>query len=175
MSAFVCVSFMCRQRKESRMSNAALRDFASHAIEVRRIRFGDLRRLQRDILPARITSREEAEILIDLDRAVQRADPDWRKYLIATVRDFVVWGLPPVGCLDFQKAQWLAITLARGGPTRTGRIIANAVASEVRHIDPDLFAFLAVSGSRRPAALGASAKHCRNRFSSPSQSLGHGQ
>jgi hypothetical protein len=36
------------------------RDFASAAIQSKRIRFGDLRRLKRDILPARITRRRLA-------------------------------------------------------------------------------------------------------------------
>ena len=109
------------------MNSTSLRDFVSHTLEDKRIRFGDLRRLQRDILPARITTREEAEMLIELDRAVERADPDWREYLIATVRDFVVWGFAPVGCLDSEKAEWLAATLARGGTTKTGRIIAREI------------------------------------------------
>ncbi|HZA92573.1 MAG TPA: hypothetical protein VE420_08095, partial [Gemmatimonadales bacterium] len=61
---------------------------------------GDLRRLQRDILPARITTREQAEILIALDRSIDRADKGWRTYLVATIRDFVVWGSPPAGRID---------------------------------------------------------------------------
>ena len=50
------------------MSSSTLRDFASAAVQSKRIRFGDLRRLKRDILPARITTREEAEVLIALAR-----------------------------------------------------------------------------------------------------------
>jgi len=42
--------------------------------EQKRISFADLRRLQRDILPTRITTREEAEILLALDTTVDRAD-----------------------------------------------------------------------------------------------------
>ena len=38
------------------MSGSTLRDFASAAVQSKRIRFGDLRRLKRDILPARITA-----------------------------------------------------------------------------------------------------------------------
>jgi hypothetical protein len=47
--------------------SSTLRDFASAAVQSKRIRFGDLRRLKRDILPARITTREEAEVLIALE------------------------------------------------------------------------------------------------------------
>ena len=59
-----------------------LRDFVTKAVETNRIRFADLRRLQRDILPYRITSRDEAELLLALDAAIQRADRDWREYVV---------------------------------------------------------------------------------------------
>jgi len=65
--------------------SSTLRDFASAASQSKRIRFGDLRRLKRDILPARITTREEVEVLIALDAVIERADREWRSYLIATV------------------------------------------------------------------------------------------
>ena len=38
------------------MQTTSLREFVSHARQAGRIRFGDLRRLQRDILPARLTT-----------------------------------------------------------------------------------------------------------------------
>ena len=56
------------------MRGTSLRDFVRHAREANRIRFGDVRRLRRDILPARIATREEAELLIDLDRSVSTVD-----------------------------------------------------------------------------------------------------
>ncbi len=87
------------------MHSTSLCDFVSHARQAGRIRFGDLRRLQRNILPARLTTREEAEALIALDRGVQRADPDWTNYLVGAVRDFVVWGLPPIGSVDRDKGR----------------------------------------------------------------------
>ena len=58
------------------MHTTSLRAFVSHARQAGRIRFGDVRRLQRDVLPARLTTREEAETLIALDRSIIRADPD---------------------------------------------------------------------------------------------------
>ena len=64
------------------MSGTPLQDFVCRALEHKRISFGDLRRLQRDILPDRITTREEAEILLALDRSVDRADRSWRDYLV---------------------------------------------------------------------------------------------
>src|SRR5215208_5382626 len=54
-----------------------------------RIVFGDLRRLQRDVLPTGAPSREEIETLLSLDSLGQLND-DWPEYLITTVRSFVL-------------------------------------------------------------------------------------
>jgi hypothetical protein len=61
------------------MSGTSLRDFVLRAVEHKRKRFGDLRRLQRDILPARITTREQAKVLIALDSSVDRAARMYRR------------------------------------------------------------------------------------------------
>ena len=103
--------------------SSTLRDFASAAVQSKRIRFGDLRRLKRDILPARITTQEEAEVLIELDAVVEKADREWRSYLIGTVRDFVVWGLTPVGQVDRAKAEWLVVVLSSGVARKTARTL----------------------------------------------------
>ncbi len=130
------------------MDSTSLQDFISHAREARRIRFGDLRRLQRDILPARLTTREDAELLIALDAAVQRTDPDWSDYLVGTVRDFVVWGLPPYGAVDRDKAEWLVDALSSSGGTKTARTIAREVVREAREVDEALLALF--SGKVKP-------------------------
>jgi len=94
------------------MSGTSPRDFVCRAIENRRISFGDLRRLQH-ILPGRITTRDEAEILLSLDRAVDRADRGWSAYLTRAVADFVVMGSERTGHIDCEKAQWLMMALSR--------------------------------------------------------------
>jgi hypothetical protein len=50
--------------------NSPLHVFARRVRETGRINFGDVKRLQRDILPDGISSREEAELLLTLDRIV---------------------------------------------------------------------------------------------------------
>src|SRR3954454_24120851 len=122
--------------------SSTLRDFASAAVQRKRIRFADLRRLKRDILPARITTREEAEVLIALDAVVERADREWWSYLIGTVRDFVVWGLSPVGQLDRAKAEWLVAVLSSGVARKTARSLA-------RQVDEVLLLFGAASKAGR--------------------------
>ena len=131
------------------MVSTSLREFIALTERDRRIRFGDLKRLERDILPARITTREEAEMLIGLDRTIERADRDWSAYLIRTVKDFVVWGMSPSGSVDRDKAEWLIEALSLGGATRTGRIIAREVACTAWPVSDALIAFASVS-KRRP-------------------------
>jgi hypothetical protein len=125
---------------------SSLRDFIGQVRATKRLSFGDLRRLQRDILPGRIATLEEAELLISLDRAVERADADWSDYLTVAVRDFVVWGLPPIGVVDRDKAEWLAATLP-SCDSKTARQIAREVAREACDVDEALLKFL---GASRP-------------------------
>jgi hypothetical protein len=118
------------------MTNNALCEFVSKASDRSRINFGDVRRLQRKILPDGVMSREEAELLIALDRSVTKADPSWTEYLVATIVDFVVWVERPTGFVDDDTALWLAEALSAGGAlTRTARLIAREVAREVRGVD----------------------------------------
>ena len=152
------------------MVSKSLREFIAHTEEDRRIRFGDLKRLQRDILPARITTREEAEMLIGLDRTIERADRDWSAYLIRTVKDFVVWGMNPSGSVDRDKAEWLIEVLSRSGVTRTGRIIAREVAWVASPVNEALIALASVS-RRRPAGNGETDDQAGRRGAEPLDSL----
>jgi hypothetical protein len=117
------------------MSLTPLHQFVARILADDRILFGDLKRLQRDILPARITTREEAEMLIFLDSAVHRADREWTVYLTTTVRDFAIWGLHPAGSLDRDKAQWISAALSCADPTKTARVIIREIVHEARRID----------------------------------------
>src|SRR4051812_37491170 len=103
--------------------STTLHEFVSKALEANRIRFGDLRRLQRDILPYRIATRHEAEMLLALDAKVERADRDWVEYLVPAVAQFVVWGLEPAGRIDQEKAEWLIDALARARPKIASAVI----------------------------------------------------
>ena len=114
--------------------STTLRDFVLNAVEMKRIRFADLRRLQRDILPYRITTREEVEMLLSLDAVVERADRDWRQYLVPAVAQFAVWGLEPVGRVDQAKADWLLEALELAAP-KTGSAIIRHVVIEAPLID----------------------------------------
>ncbi len=119
------------------MSRMSLHDFVARVLADDRILFADLKRLQRDILPERITSREEAEILLFLDCVIHRADREWTAYLTATIRDFAVWKLEPAGSLDRGKAEWISAALACADPGKTARAILREIVHEARSIDDD--------------------------------------
>jgi len=141
------------------MSGTSLRDFVSRAVEHKRIRFGDLRRLQRDILPARITTREQAEVLIALDSFVDKADREWRRYLIATVRDFTIWGSPPAGRINVDKAEWLVAAL-RTSSRKTAGAITREIVREAPEVDDEALQALSVNPRRArsgPGSAGLSA------------------
>ena len=119
------------------MSRRSLHDFVARVLADDRILFADLKRLQRDVLPERITSREEAEILLFLDSVIHRADREWTAYLTATIRDFAVWKLEPAGSLDRGKAEWISAALACADPGKTARAILREIVHEARSIDDD--------------------------------------
>jgi hypothetical protein len=130
------------------MNRTSLHQFVARVLADDRILFGDLKRLQRDVLPARITTREEAELLLFLDSAVRRTDREWTEYLTSTVRDFAIWGLHPAGSLDRDKAAWIASALACTDPTRTARAILREIVQEARNIDDEALAELGISGQK---------------------------
>ena len=74
---------------------STLREFVTKALLTKRIGFGDLRRLQRDILPDGITTREEAEVLIALDQATERIDKASTEALVSRVTRLThpVWSM----------------------------------------------------------------------------------
>jgi hypothetical protein len=136
------------------MSGTSLRDFVSRTVEHKRIRFGDLRRLQRDILPARITTREQAEVLIALDSFVDRADREWQRYLIARVRDFAIWGSPPAGRINIDKAEWL-VTALRTSSRKTAGAITREIMREAPEVDDEALQALSVNPRRGRAGPGS--------------------
>src|SRR4051794_27687400 len=114
------------------MINSSLQAFASNVQKVGRISFGDVQRLQRDILPDGISSRAQAELLLTLDQTVSRADRAFADWLVAMMVDFVVWGLRPTGSVDAQTAAWLAPFLVGQRATRTMRRLARELAAEAQ-------------------------------------------
>ena len=109
----------------------SLSDFAEKVRAKNRITFRDVRRLHRDVLPDGIESREQAELLFELDRSIARIDRSWEACLVALVVDFVVWAERPTGIVDEAIAEWISTVMgAPEAATRTARLIAREIADE---------------------------------------------
>jgi hypothetical protein len=132
------------------MNTSKLQEFVTKTAAKKRITFGDVRRLQRDVLPDGIAGREEAELLVRLDGAVDRADGAWADWLVAAIVDFVVWGERPTGAVEAEAAQWLIGLLTEAGaPTRAGRRIVREIRCEAERLAEPMVAFEA--GEDAPA------------------------
>ena len=125
------------------MSSLSLQDFVSRTGAKSRITFGDVRRLQRDVLPDGISSREEAELLLRLDGQVTRADEAWADWLVTGITDFVVWGERPTGAVEGEAALWLKSLLnATDAPTKAARRIAREIRREAEQVAEPLRSYI---------------------------------
>jgi hypothetical protein len=147
------------------MINPSLDLFAATLIEAGRIRSGDVKRLQRDLLPDGISSRAEAELLLRLDQSVRRPDPAFSAWLVAAMVDFVVWSTRPTGSVDRETAEWLVTELMGGrGPTRTAHLIAGEIVREAQDVDEALLSWVRdlPRAELRPGLERASLGHMRD-------------
>ncbi|AWN42219.1 hypothetical protein [Methylobacterium durans] len=133
------------------MINASLQDFCNRIAAAGRITTADLSVLGDELLPDGITVRDEADLLIALDRAVPVSNPAFADFLVAAIVDFAVWGERPTGYINAETARWLAASIGNGrGPTATGARIAVEIVREAQASDETLIAF-ALAANRRVA------------------------
>jgi hypothetical protein len=120
--------------RRQQMINTSLQALATKIQNTGRISFGDVKRLQRDILPDGISCRDEAELLLTLAQAVNRADRAFSDWLVAMMVDFVVWGTRPTGVVDADTAAWLPSFTTSHTGTRTTRRLAEELGREMEHV-----------------------------------------
>ena len=130
------------------MINSTLHAFVARVQRSGRLNFGDIKELQRDILPDGLIAREEAEALLSLDRAITQAHPAWSGYLVTTLVDFVVWGVRPTGSIDRETARWLVAWLSSETPSRAVAELARELAAEANDIDGTLVGALKAAKAR---------------------------
>src|SRR3712207_2896713 len=112
------------------MIRVSLRFFASRVLKTKRMDAGDRQTLERVIFPDGIRSRVDAEVLLQLARAVQPAAPAWNDFVVTSLVDFTVWGSRPTAYVDAATAEWLVAILSEGGATALTRRIARAIVAE---------------------------------------------
>lgn len=135
------------------MIKLSLREFNDRVRAKGRIGKNDVRLLRRDLLGDGVASRDEAELLLGLDRAVATVHPSWTTWLVSAVVDLAVWGAHPTGYVDADIACWLVAALAGedGVPTHRGLRIAREICREAQGCDPRLAAL--APGEAEPGPL----------------------
>ena len=143
------------------MHISSLERFATKATERSRITFGDVCRLRRDILPAGVAFRDEAELLIRVDRRVGRADGAWTEWMTRARVEFVAWNDRQPGSAAGETARWLTEELTKEGPlTRAGHRLVREIRLEAEPlaesaIGPDALSATVPVGSGTPIRLAA--------------------
>jgi hypothetical protein len=123
------------------MINLSLQVFCNRIVAAGRVSADDVQDLGRHVLPDGLASRDEADMLIALDRVVTATDDAFGDWLVASVVDFAVWGERPTGYIDAEVARWLVASLRNGtGPTRLAARIAREVVREAEASDEALIA-----------------------------------
>jgi hypothetical protein len=140
-------------QRHYQMINSTLHAFVTRVRRSGRLNFGDIKELQRDILPDGLIAREEAEALLALDRAITQAHPAWSGYLVTTLVDFVVWGVRPTGSIDRETARWLVEWLSCETPSRAVAELARELAAEANDIDGTLVGALKAAKARPEARV----------------------
>jgi hypothetical protein len=118
------------------MIRVSLRFFASRVLKTKRMDASDRTTLQRIIFSDGVRSRMEAEVLLQLARAVKPVDPAWADFVVASIVDFVVWGERPTGTINQDTANWLIAVLSEAGADKLTRRIAREIAKEAQNVDP---------------------------------------
>jgi hypothetical protein len=137
------------------MIKNSLREFIDSALDSGIIGEGDVARLHREILPDDLTSREEAEVLVSLDRAVLRKCEMWDEAFVRLLVNFAVWASRPTGKINREMAVWLTTTLGSGaGPTSNGIRAAFEIVCEAQQVDEALIAFVLDGARRNPVISG---------------------
>ncbi|MCJ2053101.1 hypothetical protein [Methylobacterium sp. J-070] len=123
------------------MTMISVQQFCNHAVSAGAISDEDLQVLKRDVLPDGLMSREEADLLIALERAVIGSEA-FADFLVASVVDFAVWGTRPTGYIDRDVAAWLGATLSgRDGPSAVAARIAMEIVREAQGSAESLMIF----------------------------------
>jgi hypothetical protein len=129
--------------KEVLYGTKTLQKFCEKTIKRQSFTEKDALYLLRSLLSEGLFCREEADILIALDRALNCHNMILSDTITGFVVNYVVWGERPTGRIDTDKARWLAASLSAGrilGPSAI-RIAREAI-REAQETDEPLLRFV---------------------------------
>lgn len=115
------------------------------ALRENRVRFGDVRRLER-ALPRGEETIDALELLLGLDRAVARTDRAWADFLVDRTRRLVVSGPDE----ERRAVAERVAALIGDRPTVAGIAIRADIARELRATEPALAGLFVAPTVRRP-------------------------
>lgn len=131
--------------REVTMDMQPLTACVATALRDNRVRFGDVRRLER-AMPRGDESVDALELLLALDRAVSRTDRAWAEFLVDRTRRLVTGA-----AAEERRALAERVAALIGGrPTVAGAAIRADLAVELLILDPPLAGLFAPSPARRP-------------------------
>ena len=122
------------------MHRTSLTAFVHRISQGRQLRYADLCRLKRDVLPAGLQSRTDAERLLAMDRVLDRADRAWAQALGLFLADLVLTR-EGAAHLHLDDAQWLGSQLALCRPS-TAAAVRKVVLQRATTIEPGVHALL---------------------------------
>ncbi len=123
------------------MIREKLHSFIDRAIDNKKITVEDIARLKEEVLRGGLSSRQEADALIALDRIVATHE-SWSDAIVPLIVDYVVWKSNPSGVVPAEICHWLINSLEVGAMTDTVARIATAVVREAETVDVAMVNFV---------------------------------
>jgi len=124
------------------MSIEALRGAVDAIRAGGRVTEDDVRRLRRDLLPDGVTSRLQADCLLELEAAGLPHGAAWTMFFVETLADFLLFCERPNGAISASSAEWLLGRAYSEGrsPTRGMRALCIELVRVASEADPRIVA-----------------------------------
>ncbi len=92
----------------------------------------DVQLLRRDVFTGGAITREEAEALFRLDRAVVDKCEGWTAFFVEAITDHIVWQNRPTGVVNTPQAEWLISEVDRSKSINALAVLVNVLAEAHR-------------------------------------------
>lgn len=93
---------------------------------------GDVQRLRREIFTGESITRDEAEALFRLERAVTDKCDSWTAFFVEAITDHLVWQSRPTGVVNTPQAEWLISECDRTKSVTALAVLVNVLAEAHR-------------------------------------------
>ncbi|MBM3609631.1 MAG: hypothetical protein FJX29_14495 [Alphaproteobacteria bacterium] len=101
-------------------------------IQAGRITQDDVTMLRREIFTSEAITRDEAEALFRLERAVSEKCEGWTAFFVEAITDHTVWHNRPTGVVNTPQAEWLVSECDRTKSVTALAVLVNVLAEAHR-------------------------------------------